>query len=138
MGGNRGSRRGRRRLFTVAEANALLPELIPILESLRDNKARLEEARDALAKLTPAMRSNGYGMAAVGLERRVGNLAAKLTRGIERVTTLGVELKDLDHGLIDFPTRREGRIVLLCWRLGEGALAFWHELDEGFAGRQPL
>ncbi len=138
MGGNRGSRRGQRRLFSVAEANALLPELIPILESLRDDKARLVEARDALAKLTPAMRSNGYGMAAVGLERRVGNLVGKVTRGIERVTSLGVHLKDLDQGLIDFPTRREGRIVLLCWHLGEGELAFWHELDEGFSGRQPV
>ena len=117
MGGYRRSNWGRRRLFTVAEANALLPELIPILESLRDDKARLDEARDALTKLTPAMRSNGYGMAAVGLERRVGDLAGKLTHAIERVTNLGVELKDLDQGLIDFPSRRDGRIVLLCWRL---------------------
>ena len=138
MGGNRGPRRERRRLFTLAEANALLPELVPILESLRETKARLIEARDALSKLTPAMRSNGYGMAAVGLERRVGNLVATLTRGIERVASLGVELKDVDQGLIDFPSRREGRIVLLCWRLGEGELAYWHEPDEGFAGRQPL
>lgn len=138
MGGHRGARRGRRRLFTVAEANALLPGLIPLLEAIRDDKARLDEARAALAKLTPAMRSNGYGMAAVGLERRVGDLAAKLTRGIERVTRLGIELKDLDHGLIDFPTRRDGRIVFLCWRLGEGDIAFWHDLDAGFAGRRPL
>ena len=138
MGGNRGPKRGRRRLFTVADANALLPELIPILESLRDDKRRLEEARDALAKLTPAMRADGFGAAAVELERRIGDLAGRMARDIERVTTRGIELKDLDQGLIDFPARREGRIVFLCWRLGEGEIAFWHEVDAGYLGRRPL
>ena len=126
------------RLFTVAEANALLPELIPILTELRANKAKLDEARLALARLTPRMRSNGHGAEAVALERRLRDLTLALAAGVRRIAGQGVEVKDLDHGLIDFPSLRDGRVVFLCWRLGEGAIAYWHEVDAGFAGRRPL
>ena len=126
------------RLFTVEEASALLPQLIPILTELRAHKAALDEARLALARLTPAMRGNGHGAEAVKHEQRLRELATKIAAGVRRITAEGVEVKDLDHGLIDFPSPREGRIVYLCWRLGEDRIAYWHELDAGFAGRQPL
>jgi hypothetical protein len=125
-------------LFTVEEANALLPRLIPILEELRARKAALDDARRALAESAPALRENGHGPEAAAMERRIADLARALGDGIRAIARLGVEVKDLDHGLIDFPSLREGRIVYLCWRLGEGPIAFWHELDGGFAGRQPL
>ncbi len=137
-------RRGRgrseswRRLFTAEEANALLPELVPILTDLRAKKGELDEARRALGRLTPAMRADGHGTEAVALERRIRELAAALTVGIRRITGQGVEVKDLDLGLIDFPSPREGRVVFLCWRLGEDRIAYWHEVDAGFAGRRPL
>ena len=127
-----------RRLFTAEEANALLPELVPILTDLRAKKGELDEARRALARLTPAMRANGHAIEAVALERRIRGLAAALTAGIRRITGQGVEIKDLDRGLIDFPSPREGRVVFLCWRLGEDRIAYWHEVDAGFAGRRPL
>ncbi len=127
-----------RRLFTAEEANALLPELVPILTDLRAKKGELDEARRALARLTPAMRADGHRPEAVALERRIRELAAALTVGIRRITGQGVEVKDLDLGLIDFPSPREGRVVFLCWRLGEGPIAYWHEVDAGFAGRRPL
>jgi hypothetical protein len=127
-----------RRLFTVEEANALLPSLIPMLETLRRQKAELDEARLALARLTPAMRGNGHGAAAVELERRFRDLANEITLGVRSILAQGVEVKDLDQGLIDFPSPRGDRVVYLCWRLGEGQIAWWHELDGGFAGRQPL
>ena len=57
---------------------------------------------------------------------------------IEKLAQLDIELKDLQRGLIDFPTMREGRVVYLCWELGEPEVAYWHELDTGFGGRQPL
>ena len=125
-------------LFTAEEANALLPALIPILTELRAAKGELDEARQELSRLTPAMRGNGHCGAAMELEQRVRAIADRLTTGVRRIAELGVEVKDLDHGLIDFPSLRDGRVVYLCWRLGEGPIAYWHELDGGFAGRQPL
>ena len=126
------------RRFTVDEANALLPELIPILERLRLAKAALDDARSALARLTPAMRGNGHGAAAAELEGRLAGLAREIATGVAAIRAHGVEVKDLDHGLIDFPSPRDGRVVFLCWKLGEGPIAWWHEPDAGFLGRQPL
>lgn len=126
------------RLYTVDEANALLPTLAPMLEELRRLKSQLDTARAALKAFTPAMRSNGHGLEALGFERQIAEIVPKMAEGIKTITDLGIEIKDLDAGLIDFPSPRGGRIVYLCWRLGEGEIAFWHELDAGFSGRQPL
>ena len=126
------------RLFTVDEANGLLPDLIPVLTELKANKAALDEARIALARLTPTMRSNGHAAEAAAQERRLRDLTVALATGVRRITGQGVEIKDLDHGLIDFPSLRGNRVVYLCWRLGEGSIAYWHEIDAGFAGRRPL
>jgi hypothetical protein len=126
------------RLFTVAEANALLPTLVPILTRLREQKETLDSLRRALEQLTPAMRGNGHGAEAADLEGRLTDVATELSLGIRQVLQMGVEIKDLNQGLIDFPSRRDDRVVYLCWHLGEGPVAFWHELDGGFAGRQPL
>jgi hypothetical protein len=126
------------RLFTVEDANALLPSLIPLLTRLQQDKEELDEARHALAALGPTVRGNGHGQEIAKIERRIADLLARLADGVRRIGALGVEVKDLNQGLIDFPHRRGDRIVYLCWRLGEGPLAYWHELDAGFAGRQPL
>lgn len=126
------------RLFTLDQANALLPRLTPILLDLRVRKAALDDARAALARLTPAMRGNGHGGTAVALERRMRQLIAELAQGLQQITDEGVAVKDLDAGLIDFPSLREGRVVLLCWHLGEDAIGWWHEVADGFAGRRAL
>jgi hypothetical protein len=126
------------RLFSVAEANALLPTLIPILTRLREQKEALDELRIAFEQLTPAMRGNGHGAEAADLELRLSEVATQLSLGIRQILRMGVEIKDLNQGLIDFPSPRDDRVVYLCWRLGEGPIAYWHELDGGFAGRQPL
>lgn len=125
-------------LFTVAEANALLPVVTPKLIDLQAAKGRLDEAQTRLAAFTPAMRSNGHGLAILDLERAIAELVAQLAVGVDEITALGIEVKDLDQGLIDFPSLRDGRVVYLCWRLGEGEIAYWHELHTGFAGREPL
>jgi hypothetical protein len=62
----------------------------------------------------------------------------QLNERLARINSWGCELKGVDEGLIDFPSEREGRVVYLCWRLGEDAIRWWHEIDSGFAGRQPL
>lgn len=127
------------RLFTLPEANSLLPELMPLLLELRSHKVTLDSAVTALSALTPAMRQNGHAAQARELEARIQELTAELAAGIDQVTAMGIEVKSLDHGLIDFPSLREGRVVFLCWRLGEGpTIRFWHDIDAGFAGRQPL
>jgi hypothetical protein len=129
---------GQAQLFTVVEANALLPHLIPLLTRLRSLKKQLDETREELEQLIPAMRSNGHGGEVRTLERRIAEHVDGLSSGIRRLTQLGIEVKDLDQGLIDFPSLRDGRVVYLCWRLGEERVGFWHDLDAGFAGRQPL
>ena len=137
-GGTPGLPRSPRRLFTLDQANQLLPRIVPILLELRARKAALDEARAALARLTPAIRGNGHGAEAAGLEGRVRQLVDDLAAGVRRIAEFGVEVKDLDRGLVDFPAWREDRVVYLCWQLGEGAIAWWHEVNAGFAGRRPL
>lgn len=127
------------RLFTVPEANSLLPEVMPLLLELRSHKVTLDSAVNALKALTPAMRQNGHAAQARALEARIQEMTAELAAGIDQVSALEIEIKSLDHGLIDFPSLRDGRVVFLCWRLGEGpAIRYWHDIDAGFAGRQPL
>jgi hypothetical protein len=121
------------------EANALLPEIVPLLMELRARKVALDVALAALERLTPAMRLNGHAAQGRELEARIHTLTTELAAGIDHLNEQGIEIKSLDHGLIDFPCLRDGRVVFLCWRLGEGPLIrFWHEIDTGFAGRQPL
>lgn len=127
------------RLFSLAEANDLLPEVMPLLLALRSHKVTLDAAAAALSALTPAMRQNGHAAQARTLEARIREMTRELAAGINHLTTLGIEIKSLDHGLIDFPSLYEGRVVFLCWRLGEGpVIRFWHDIDAGFAGRRPL
>jgi hypothetical protein len=126
------------KLFTLDEANALLPEVTLRLISLRDLKEQLDAAKAALDRFIPAMRGNGHGMEAISLERQIADLIARIAPGLREIAELGIEVKDLNQGLIDFPSVRDGRIVYLCWRLGEGEIAFWHDLDAGFLGREPI
>ncbi|MGH2558719.1 MAG: DUF2203 domain-containing protein [Thermomicrobiales bacterium] len=126
------------RLFTVEEANTLLPTLIPLLTELKHDKEELDAARDELDRLIPSMRANGHGVAAAAIEQRIATLIERLTGGVRRITAMSIDVKDLNQGLIDFPHQRAGRIVFLCWHLGEGPITFWHEIADGFAGRQPL
>ena len=127
------------RLYTLAEANDLLPEVMPLLLELRSHKVTLDSAVHALSALTPTMRQNGHAARPRELEARIQEMTAELAAGIEQVTALVIDVKSLEHGLIDFPSFREGRVVFLCWRLGEGpTIRYWHDIDAGFAGRRPL
>jgi hypothetical protein len=129
------------RLFTLAEAEALLPELIPILESIRDAHAEVARAQAEIERLTAPIGGNGHGVKADRIaqaRQRQQRASASLRQHAIELDARGVELKDPGTGLIDFRTRRQGRIVYLCWRLGEPRIDWWHELESGFAGRQPL
>jgi hypothetical protein len=122
------------RLFTVEEANALIPELREILDEAALHRDALREKAPHMEPILRAAISNGGGR--VGSE--YGLEAYKLYLAVERIRELGVVLKDLDMGLLDFPHEREGRVVFLCWHPPEESVTYWHDLDAGYAGRQPL
>jgi hypothetical protein len=122
------------RLFTVEEANALIPTLRGILDELALHRDALRERAPDMQPILEASTGNGGGR--VGSEYSAETYNLYLT--VERIRKLGVVLKDLDMGLLDFPHEREGRVVFLCWHPPEENVAYWHDLDAGYAGRQPL
>ncbi len=122
------------KLFSVEEANALLPELKRLLEEARARRDAMREKAPDLQPILEASGSNGGGKK--GSEFGVD--AYKLHLSVGRITELGVVLKDLDSGLLDFPHSREGRVVFLCWHPPEERVEFWHEIEAGYAGRHPL
>jgi hypothetical protein len=121
------------RHYTLEEARAELGWVAERLAEMRDARARLtdEDARHALAG-----GSAGNGGGAVG--KQVGEAFLELQAAVVAFDERGILLRDLDRGLIDFPTIRDGREVYLCWIDGEDDVAYWHELDAGYAGRQEL
>jgi hypothetical protein len=123
------------KLFTVEEANDLLPQIIPKLSAIKKRYSIIDSLRNE-ARAAAAASSFGGGM--VGGAAYVNNLyqLGKLTTELHEI---GVELKDHSRGLIDFPSMRADRVVYLCWQEGDGdEICWWHEIDGGFAGRQPL
>jgi len=123
------------KLFTLDEANRMIPEMREKLRRLQALYARIGAMRDE-AKAAASASEFGGGMEGGSGYVRTLYKVGKITTEIHEA---GVQLKDYDRGLIDFPAMRDGRIVLLCWQLGEGdEIEWWHETDAGFAGRQPL
>lgn len=124
------------KLFSVEEANALLPTVRGILEKIQRAHKRLQFYEDDAKQAADAAEQGGGGMTG-GVAYAA--MLMNLTSSVNRLETLGVQLKDFGRGLVDFPSLRDGRIVLLCWQLGEGnCVEWWHDVDAGFAGRTPL
>jgi hypothetical protein len=124
------------KIFTIDEANALLPSVRGTVSRIQKAHRSLARYRDEAKKASEASDRGGGG-----IENGVqyAHLLTSLTNEIGKLEDLGVQLKDYERGLVDFPSLREGRVVLLCWQLGEGdQLAWWHDVDAGFAGRTPL
>ncbi len=123
------------KLFTVAEANATLPTIIPKLESIRNLYIKVDSLREESRAAAGASNFGGGmrgGTAYINTLYKIGKLTTEILE-------LGIEIKDHTRGLIDFPSMRGDRVVLLCWQLGEPEeIEWWHETDAGFAGRQPL
>jgi hypothetical protein len=124
------------KLFTVEEANSLLPDVKPIVHQIQRAHRRLLKFRSA-AKHASAGAEFGGGGTPAGA--RYAELLIELSVGAGQLEELGIQLKDYNHGLIDFPSMRDGRVVLLCWKADEGDnIEWWHDVETGFAGRQPL
>jgi hypothetical protein len=132
-----------KKYFTVTEANAMLPLVRAIVDDIVRLKNEIEERRDRLKDIRrlPGHRrdeDNPYDEEVQEIETEIEKENDRLEEFCDELRRLGVELKDAKTGLIDFLTQIDGREAYLCWKLGEGDLAFWHELDAGFSGRQSL
>ncbi len=128
---------GPRRHYTVEEANALVPEVRAVLLQLAVEQRRLDAAH---AEMHRRLASDGDPDAAADATRseaQVAEIGEGMKSLISHLEELGVQLRDPEMGLVDFPGERDGKPVWLCWRLADPAVAFWHATDEGFATRRP-
>jgi hypothetical protein len=125
----------------VEEANDALAVVRPLAEEMVERRGALAELQERHAAFTAKIAGNGgdFDPGELGeIEEQMGEEATAVARCVARINETGVFVKDLDQGLIDFPALREGEDVLLCWRVGEDDVAFWHGTEEGFSGRKPL
>jgi hypothetical protein len=137
------------RFYDIDAANEALPEVERILLDLRDQRAELIRLRDALLQTAspdregPAPRPipGVSGQAASDPRRlrlRMQGLIDQMQAGVTQLVERDITLREIETGLIDFPALASGRPIWLCWRLGEGMIDWWHELDDGFGGRRRL
>ena len=120
-----------KRLFTLNEANRSLPLVARIVRDIVNTYSRASQLQ---AKLDESPTGKDAATARAQLEETLG----RLQDYVDELVAIGVALKDYDTGLIDFPCRHQGHDVLLCWKLGEERIGYWHELHTGYAGRQPI
>jgi hypothetical protein len=128
--------------FTFDEAQSLLPVLEALLKRAMDSKRAAEEIESELSELGRRIYlSGGMRVDLPAVAKQRGEMEANAQRvreSIAEIDSIGVQVKDLDAGLLDFPFRLDEEIVLLCWRMGETAIEHWHTVDSGFGGRQPV
>jgi hypothetical protein len=122
------------RIFSIAEANDLVPALTAIFDGIRAERATIDTLLPDIRAAADKRRENGGSVHGARYMQALERVSAEL----ERVAEMGVLVKDVDQGLCDFPFRHKGKLVLLCWRHGETGVAWWHDLDSGFRGRQPI
>lgn len=124
-----------KKYFTVEEANRLIPQIKAIVEELRQSRRRLLKHRPTAEALAHKVGGNGGGGDAATY---LADYWQSFRRGLAQLQAMGVVLKDVERGLIDFPHWRVDHEVYLCWEYGEERIDYWHETDSGYSGRQPL
>jgi hypothetical protein len=122
------------RYFTLEEARTALIEIRPLVGLMLEARQAILDRQPELEPVLQKVAGNGGGAVATQVVRDF----ERLQEVLRRIEEIGAELKDVNTGLLDFRSLKEGREVYLCWRFGEEDIEFWHELDAGFAGRQPL
>ena len=123
-----------KRYFTLEEANRCIPELVNEISLLKAIRSQLVGLRAEITPISEVISSNGGSKHTPALREAT----KRFKEVLERIADQGYHLKGLDPGLVDFPHLREGKAVYLCWRMGEKEIRYWHEIEDGFAGRQPL
>jgi hypothetical protein len=127
--------------FTVAEANALLPWLEEKFSRMVPLRDELASSQEQLIALLRRRRSNGHSSSEEEIaraQREVDRLTRDLQQHLREISQRGILVRDVGRGLVDFPSVRDDREVHLCWLRGEERVEYWHETNNGFAGRQPL
>jgi hypothetical protein len=126
------------RYFGIDEANARVGDLRPILSELRSDRDRVAEAQRELERGRGSNGSGEHAEELARLEAEVREVVRRMQQAVTQIDDWGIMLRDIGGGLIDFPALANGRPIWLCWRLGEGDIAFWHEANAGFDQRKPL
>jgi hypothetical protein len=126
------------RTFTVEQANKMLPLVRRIVRDIVDGHRAWSRAVKAYENAAAWTRADSQTTQLTPLENEVRRLAAEIESYLGELRELGVDFKGFEQGLVDFPGERDGRVVQLCWKLDEDEVAFWHEVADGYAGRQPI
>ena len=127
--------------FTVDEANAALEQVRPLAESMVAHRKALAAAGERWNDLAGKIAGNGGGLdrgELAGLQEKIEREQGEVARCIRAIQSHGAQVKDIDTGLLDFRSQRDGVEIELCWQVGEERIEYWHGLEDGFAGRQPL
>jgi hypothetical protein len=129
------------REFTLEEANAAVHELRPVVQRMVEHGRKLSAAQREQRELVTRIAGNGGDLQPSDLRELAETIqqeADAIAACAQEIDAAGAQIKSLEEGLLDFPSRRDGEQVLLCWKLGEDEIGYWHGMDEGFAGRKPL
>ena len=129
------------RIFTLAEANDLVPWLEERFEAMAPLRAELVRQQESLLSLLRRRRSNGHSSSEEEIsetQRIVSQLTQRLQDAVSEITSRGILVRDIGRGLVDFPSNQGGNTVYLCWQRGEPSIDWWHPTDTGFSGRQRL
>jgi hypothetical protein len=126
--------------FTLEEAEALLPRLIPLVAQMQELKQKYDSLIESLSATGARVQTNGNPAAHGGQASRqaLESVTDEINSIVEQISSHGCEVKDLGLGLLDFRSLQDGREVYLCWKAGEPRIEWWHELNTGFASRQSL
>ncbi len=124
----------RLRVYTIAEARRVLPRVKVFMDGMQEARSRIMDLRPAVWPILRESAVNGGNAQITDLTEQF----ARLTSAVRQIVAMGILVKDVDAGLVDFLSLRQGRRVYLCWKHGEEELAYWHDIDTGFAGRRPI
>jgi len=128
--------------FTLEEAQSLLPLLESLLKRAIEGKRAAEEIETRISELGRRIYLAGgmrVNVADAGKQRtELQMLLERVRESIAEIDAIGVQVKDMDTGLLDFPCKVDDQVVLLCWRMGEPSIEHWHTMEDGFKGRRPL
>jgi hypothetical protein len=130
------------KIFTLDEAQSMLPLVESLLNRAMESKKAAEELDNELTNLARRIHMAGgmsVNVAKVGAQRaELEKHVQRARETVQEIDEIGVQVKDLESGLLDFPCRMDDEVVLLCWKAGEPAIEHWHTMESGFKGRQPI
>jgi hypothetical protein len=126
------------KLFTVDEANELLPTLRPLVEQILENIRRLKSTSERVVRKEQLDPEAADLMDRLGEDHEIARLVGQLKGWVEEINGYGCLCKGVEQGLIDFPCLFGSEVVFLCWQFGESSVGYWHRIEDGFAGRKPL